>query len=1208
MGCSNTKSDAATRQYSISFDSEYPSTDGSGQGQHPSHDTDHLIFSPNKLELIIDSDPTSPASLHSPRPRRPSNSTSPPWHSNSNGPEASSSAASDLMSPLYDQQKILLSKHHYVIESLLQEGAIGKVYCGRNKLTGREYALKFFGYTNIDPEERDIEHEIQVMNSFKGISGIVQMIGFFYDSPQGLIPGKIFCNPYPVIVMELLTGGEVFETIHHNSHISEYILSKIFYSMTLSVQSIHQKHYIHRDIKLENMMFTSPAATTSTFVTSTSFTSISSSNGSAGGSPLKTSQGIVGIATGSASGSALRSASAPGVAVAEVSGGAGTTSGGGAVGGAAIKIIDFGLMVKVTSPDGIYHDDDVVGTPGYLAPESYDYYDYSYASDIWSLGCCLYSMLSGLLPFNPNTNQQNVHHRYRPMTGPAWVNISKEAKDLVKQLLQRSSHARYSIEQILSHPWLIDSAPDLSPPSVAASVTSPGSVSTTTATGGMSPMKATTGGEGDTAAAAASGSHRHEHLGDEYLSRIKYLSLKQKMKSFFLNSNQILDNNQRTRDQLQRIIPLLRKESSSILSRSSSGSSLTMTPSPLSKQHSGGGFLLSHHHQLSNSTLASSSTTHSPMKPTPPSLKGTQKYKSTPPGGPAGGGAGQSSPYIKERFLGSSKPPIGPQVPHLPLSYRNTPPQVGSGGTPRSPSLRSSHSLDFLGRVSSATPNSPVKPLRQMSENELQTRLQSFKRSVLSSLLRSTSSRSMSSGDIASAMRGDGGGGGVGAGAHGGSHGIGPNRYTINKETFLCLMLDAGLPELASSRVFHIFDTDHNGVLDLKEFLLTMLAFQSRSPRQQRRGGGGENSQRTSQRHRRKFYRSKDQRRSTLDEIDELKTDVSEVRGVAVAPRPRPMSTPSGSRVFRDIMNAATVPADASDTLTPSPYRSGGLIGSQLSGALSVGAIEMSTLDEDLESDFATSNSSPEKITGFGSGPRTRGETEMRGSGSGPGSGRESSGGGGAVDEEELLARLYFDIFDLDGNGSIDKDELRVAVNAFFLDEITTGTVGLTPTSSSYHFPGHGNGHDSTKTSSTAFPFLSPCPSPSEGEGGESGGAGKGNGGGEESSSSYSSKCQSNHSSSNSLIGSSTSPNGTQQPYQPSIQKADESMSRNQKKEMNQSQQSLYSSPAEATRDIEELFATIDCNHTGKITFNEFLPFFKKIRRSGSEISEDQDS
>jgi serine/threonine protein kinase/Ca2+-binding EF-hand superfamily protein len=1113
MGCSNTKSEPASRQYSISFDSSDESNDLFGQG-HPSHDADHLILSANKLELIIDQDhhvPTSPSSLHSPRSIRPSSPTSPLW----NGQKE------NLTSPLYDRQKILLNQNHYVIESLLQEGAIGKVYVGRHKLTGQEHALKFFGYTNIDPEERDIEHEIQVMNSFQGIHGIVQMIGYFYDTPNGLIPGKIFCNPYPVIVMELLTGGEVFETIHHNSHITEFILSKIFYSMTLSIQSIHQKHYIHRDIKLENMMFTSPAATSVTFTPSASFASYDSSNKSTTGtSPTRPPQIVV-------PGSATASVASTTSGVSSAAPGEGRRRGG-TTAATAIKIIDFGLMVKVTSPDAIYHDDDVVGTPGYLAPESLDYYDYSYASDIWSLGCCLYSMLSGLLPFNPNINQQDVHHRYRPMTGPAWVNISNEAKDLVKQLLQRSSHARYSIEQILSHPWLIDSAPDL-----LTTTVSPGgsTITTTTPAGVMTPVGPL--GEGDTGITSPPGvpSHRHEHLGDEYLSRIKYLSLKQKMKSFFMNSNQILDNNQRTRDQLQRIIPLLRKESSSVLSRSSSGSSFSMTPSPLSKNYS---FLSHHHQQLSSSTIASS-TTHSPLKPTPPNLKGTQKYKSTPPGGPTGGG-GPNSPYIQEKFSVLSKPPI----PH---PHHHTPPPLP---LPPPTSLKSSHSLDFLGHVTTpspppnSTPTSPLKPLHLMSENELQSRLQLFKRSVLSSLLRSsTSTRSMSSNDI---------GGNTGGHDGAGTNNVnGPNRYTINKETFLCLMLDAGLPELASSRVFHIFDTDHNGVLDLKEFLLTMLAFQSRSPRRNR-SHRSQNLQQIPQWNRRKFYRSKELGRSTLDQIQELKTDVPEVRTV----RSRPVSTPSGSLVFQDIINAS----ESEDQPQQQRQRSlsqGGPIG-----------VEMTTLEEDIESDFAasTSNSSPEKILGNGGGP-------------------------GAVDDEELLARLYFDIFDLDGNGSIDKDELRVAVNAFFLDEITTGTVGLTPTSSG----GGGRGGGEGAGGEGVFSFISSTQSDAD-----------------ESTSSYSqnnSHSNSHNSSSHSLASDPLPP--THQLDHQSIQKALLSKTETEterKKQMNQSQSSLYSSPAEATRDIEELFETIDSNHTGKITFNEFLPFFKKIRRSGSDIDE----
>jgi serine/threonine protein kinase len=1067
MGCHNSKQ--VNKTYSLSFDDDPLNTTSSSLVHH---DTDHLVpHSPSKkLEVIIDSNFTNQSPRHGhPYPLNPSSSASFLFSSKM----MTSSCAQDDQQ---QQEEILLSGTDYEILSLIQEGAIGKVYHARHLQTHQDYAMKFFGYTSVDPEERDIEHEIRVLYSFRGIHGIIQLAGYFYDTSDGLISGKVYCHPYPVIVMELLTGGELFHYIHQQNQITEQLLSRIFYQIIVSVQSIHAKRYIHRDIKLENMMFSADTPSTH------------AARAHGGTSVTDTTNGV-------------------------------------------IKIIDFGLMVKVTGSDGIYHEDDLVGTPGYLAPECLDYYDYSYASDIWSLGCCLYSMLSGLLPFNPPSDQAYVHHRYRPMTGPAWINISSQAKDLIKMLLQRNAHSRPSLEQILLHPWLIDAAPT-------------------------------------------------RDLGNEYLSRMKYLSLKQKLKSFFLNSTKLVATNMQTRDQLNKILPLLRKESS-IMSRSSSndGSLATIAQShssPHSRRPNGYYLYL----QSSTSTLGAPSPQRkkylsATSTPPPPSaLRSTHAaHKSTPPA-PAGGG-GENSPYINDQFSILSKPPVRP-----PTSSSSTPAAVAAlltsppTSTPRLPSpavvlthsspsspaspphaLRSSHSLDFLGRQTQQTnpdTGSPIKPIRYMSENELQTRLQSFKRSVLSSLLKSTSARGASF----NLTRGGGGSSGPLTALGGGTEeeagevaGGVAQQYTINKETFLCLMIDAGLPELASSRVFHIFDTDNNGVLDIKEFLLTMLAFQShstkgghrssgRNSRNSAKGsigqpGGGPDPRRSSG----KFYRTKEQqleqrqqkkgqlRRSTLDHIDEMKGEASEASDSTLLPPPLPPSSSLAS----------------SSLLPPLPPSS-----------VPLSKIDLSPRDTDYDS-YADSltNSSPEKRYNY--------------------EGNDDLSGSGGIDEstereEEHLARLYFDIFDLDGNGSIDKEELFVAVNAFFLDEISevNPLIGTTPTAAA---------------------------TPREGKDswGEGRGEAEGGEGGVETTNgllAVNTKRQSRYSFDENTI--TTTAHGAL-PLNPS------------------SAVSLLSptaSPPSAYQDIEELFQSIDSDHTGKITFEQFKIFFKKIRRSSSDIDE----
>ena len=65
-----------------------------------------------------------------------------------------------------------------------------------------------------------------------------------------------------------------------------------------------------------------------------------------------------------------------------------------------VKLIDFGLSKRWNTSEGADKMHTVVGTPYYVAPEVLDKKP-SAKSDMWSLGCILYTMLTtGLPPFN----------------------------------------------------------------------------------------------------------------------------------------------------------------------------------------------------------------------------------------------------------------------------------------------------------------------------------------------------------------------------------------------------------------------------------------------------------------------------------------------------------------------------------------------------------------------------------------------------------------------------------------------------------------------------------------------------------------------------------------------------------------------------------------------------------------------------------------
>lgn len=103
------------------------------------------------------------------------------------------------------------------------------------------------------------------------------------------------------------------------------------------------------------------------------------------------------------------------------------------------------------------------GTPSYLAPEVFTQASttgYGPAVDSWSLGVLLFVCLCGYPPFHENfgnlTISEQIIRGEFTMLPAKWRNISDEAKDLVRKLLDVNPASRLTIDQALQHPWLQD--------------------------------------------------------------------------------------------------------------------------------------------------------------------------------------------------------------------------------------------------------------------------------------------------------------------------------------------------------------------------------------------------------------------------------------------------------------------------------------------------------------------------------------------------------------------------------------------------------------------------------------------------------------------------------------------------------------------------------------------------------------------------------
>lgn len=71
-------------------------------------------------------------------------------------------------------------------------GGWGAVYSVHRKNGKGQVAMKFFGYTKNRPNLIAINREIGLMNVLRGVKGVVQLIGIFHDTVEGLGETNIY--------------------------------------------------------------------------------------------------------------------------------------------------------------------------------------------------------------------------------------------------------------------------------------------------------------------------------------------------------------------------------------------------------------------------------------------------------------------------------------------------------------------------------------------------------------------------------------------------------------------------------------------------------------------------------------------------------------------------------------------------------------------------------------------------------------------------------------------------------------------------------------------------------------------------------------------------------------------------------------------------------------------------------------------------------
>jgi len=123
-----------------------------------------------------------------------------------------------------------------------------------------------------------------------------------------------------------------------------------------------------------------------------------------------------------------------------------------------ICVTDFGLSKYMDHTQNVTKT--ACGTPAFVAPEVLRQELYGTQVDMWSLGTILYIMLCGYPPFV----EKNLPRLYKAIkrgnvqfNKPYWDNISDDAKNCVRGLLEVDLKKRLTPADVLKHSWIAGS-------------------------------------------------------------------------------------------------------------------------------------------------------------------------------------------------------------------------------------------------------------------------------------------------------------------------------------------------------------------------------------------------------------------------------------------------------------------------------------------------------------------------------------------------------------------------------------------------------------------------------------------------------------------------------------------------------------------------------------------------------------------------------
>ena len=293
----------------------------------------------------------------------------------------------------------------YLVGKQIGAGSSGGVYLCKREPDGLLCAVKAIRVDQLHmsssgrdykEEMKSLYREITILRALKH-RRIVELFDVVED------------EYYVFIIMEYVEGGELFGRITDDPAFrNEDVVKYLFVQVVEAVLYMHAQNVIHRDLKAENVLIKSSSST-----------------------PPEEDSDIPNLPAYP-----------------------------------QIKVTDFGLSKQMTDQSSLATT--WVGTPQYWAPEVLLSRDtgkpYDGRVDIWSLGVLLYVTLGKRYPFGETSKISPLPMNERILRGIFDFNCGSRvipdlAQDLIQKLIVPEPAKRLSLEDVFTHPWLIDFPP-----------------------------------------------------------------------------------------------------------------------------------------------------------------------------------------------------------------------------------------------------------------------------------------------------------------------------------------------------------------------------------------------------------------------------------------------------------------------------------------------------------------------------------------------------------------------------------------------------------------------------------------------------------------------------------------------------------------------------------------------------------------------------